>query len=481
MNFAFLGSHSQARRVWSAIANHPDHALRALVGITDSMLAELLVAQPNVRVKASWQDLLGEANQDIVVVAGSDEDVQTGAKQLAADGRAICLVPAAAQGSAFIYELSLIHDDNRVPLIPLIPALAHALIDQLRTIIRAGELGSLMLLRLERTLPSDVGSGLLSRAALDAALLDDVLIMRELGGNYSRVNELQSGANDAGVSMATVTLSGEGLAEATIITRVSEPGWTLVVSGANGEAELKLDAQANAGTLKIWRKDRPTEEVRTADESGSQPLLIQQLTAGLAQSGTRWAELTRAFETVEATRASLRRRRTIDLVFESTSERSIFKSHMTAVGCGLLTLTLFGLVGFLLLGAFLDSRSMTQRTAAAEGRIIQTTEFIDSSLTDSGRAHVADLGRSLERAPGAVLVMPEESADALNRQRLVAVQDEFAKTGHAEAAALVEIAKTPNRWAQLLLQILRIVWIAPLAIFLGLQALLFLTRPASRG
>jgi hypothetical protein len=191
--------------------------------------------------------------------------------------------------------------------------------------------------------------------------------------------------------------------------------------------------------------------------------------------------LTRAFETVEATRASLRRRRTIDLVFESTSERSIFKSHMTAVGCGLLTLTLFGLVAFLLLGAFLDSRSMTQRTAAAEGRIIQTSEFADAELTPGGRTHISDLGRSLERSPGAVFVMSDDSSQAVDSQRLAAVQAEFIKTGHAEVASLVEIAKAPNRWTQWLLQALRIAWITPLVFFLGLQTLLFLTRPASRG
>lgn len=481
MNFAFLGSHPHARRVWSAIADHPEHSLRAVVGIKDVSLAELFVAQPEARVKASWEDLLGDTNWDVVVVAGSDEVVQTGAKQLATDGRAICLVPSAAQGSAFIYELSLIHDDNRVPLVPLIPALAHTLIESLHAIVRSGELGSLMLLRLERTLPSDLGNGLLSRQMLDAVLLDDVLVMRSLGGNYSRVSDVHSGANEVGVSMSTVTLSGEGLPEATIVTRASEPGWTLVVSGSNGEAELRLDEHANSGRLVVRHKENPSDHVVEVQDSSSHTLLLQQLTTGLTKSATRWAELTRAFETVEATRASLRRRRTIDLVFESTSERSIFKSHMTAVGCGLLTLTLFGLVAFLLLGAFLDSRSMTQRTAAAEGRIIQTSEFADAELTPGGRTHISDLGRSLERSPGAVFVMSDDSSQAVDSQRLAAVQAEFIKTGHAEVASLVEIAKASNRWTQWLLQALRIAWITPLVFFLGLQTLLFLTRPASRG
>jgi hypothetical protein len=56
-------------------------------------------------------------------------------------------------------------------------------------------------------------------------------------------------------------------------------------------------------------------------------------------------------ELLAATQESLRRRRTIDVLFEAPSERNLFKSHMTAAGCGLLLLTPVLVVLYLLVAA----------------------------------------------------------------------------------------------------------------------------------
>ena len=52
---------------------------------------------------------------------------------------------------------------------------------------------------------------------------------------------------------------------------------------------------------------------------------------------------------MEGLAKSLRRRRTIDVHFDGVSERSAFKTQMTAIGCGVLTYLLFGLVAFLVI------------------------------------------------------------------------------------------------------------------------------------
>jgi hypothetical protein len=52
-----------------------------------------------------------------------------------------------------------------------------------------------------------------------------------------------------------------------------------------------------------------------------------------------WPELVKVFETADATHRSVKRRRTIDLHFEPMSERAIFKTQMTAMGCGVLIAT----------------------------------------------------------------------------------------------------------------------------------------------
>ena len=477
MKFALLGEHSDARCVRLAIARHRDHSLS--VAVAGTQAADVLALAPGVRLVESWEDLLATYTCDAVLFAGSDESVLAGAKQLAADGRPLFLVPQAAQGSAFIYELTLIHDDNRVPLIPVVVWRTHPLVEQLQAAILSGELGRVVLLRIERGLTTDRSPSVLSRDAINAALLDDVLLLRAIAGSFSRITAVYSGAGTEGVSMATVTLGGEGLPEATWIARVAARSWSLMVSGTEGEAVLLLDREQQSGQLEI----RPSNAPHRKSEDDGATVGTRALDAMLAardQAPALWTDLTRAFETVEATAASLRRRRTIDLHFETTSERAIFKSHMAASGCGLLLLTLFSLIAFLLLGAFLDSISRTQRTAVADGRIIQTTEFTDATaeLNESGLAHMAELTRQMARAPGPIFVMPASAE--LNTERVRTVVSKFAESGHPEAAALVDVAESQNPFAQLLLQVLRIAWIAPLAIFLVMQLLLFVSRPPSQ-
>src|SRR5690606_11836000 len=84
-------------------------------------------------------------------------------------------------------------------------------------------------------------------------------------------------------------------------------------------------------------------KVLTSAESRSQISLLLDAFAETVRgkpAGPTWNEWLRACETVDAARRSWKRRRTIDLHYETTSERSQFKTQMTAIGCGVLMLTL---------------------------------------------------------------------------------------------------------------------------------------------
>lgn len=510
MQFALLGDHPEALRVARSLASMPEHRLHAAAEVASSSASELLTAAPGLRLVRDWEEVLGSEVCEAALIGAASEVVLNGARQLASNGKPLLLVPLAAQGSAFIYELTLMHDDNRVPLVPVVPLVAHGLVERLQAAIDAGSLGRVVLLRLERGLVADREAGLMSRELLNGQFLHDALLLRMLGArcasradsgtdrqaagekahsrlhageSYSRITAVHSGTVDSGVSMATVTLGGEGLPEATWIAREAEPTWSLIVTGTDGEATLTLDRQSMAGRLVIKPKNGQRQ---TSDDDGTTACCraISIALAKLTHSTESWIELTRGFETVEATATSLRRRRTIDMNFETTSERSIFKSQMAAGGCSLLLLTLVGLVAFLLLGAFLDSRSMVQRSAEATGRIVQATEFeaSDANLNAVGRQHVSELARRLERSPEPIFVMPE-SSDAnsdLDRQRLATVASELKSRGLQHADAIVDHAKLPSAAAQWTLKVLRVAWIAPLMVFLGLQALLFVARPSSQ-
>jgi cytochrome bd-type quinol oxidase subunit 1 len=74
-----------------------------------------------------------------------------------------------------------------------------------------------------------------------------------------------------------------------------------------------------------------------------------------------WGELARDVEVVDAVERSIRRRRTIDVYFETPSERGIFKTQMTAVGCSLLMLTLAAVVCYLLAAATIEMPPLMKR------------------------------------------------------------------------------------------------------------------------
>jgi hypothetical protein len=480
MKFALLGYDPQAGPLLDALAADSEHSLDFAVGVPNEALGDLLANSPGLRICEFWEDL-HSTSFDRLLVAGQDAALLEGARQLAAGGQALALIPHAAQGSAFVYSLSLVHDDNQVLLTPIPTLATNPLVDELCGKIQAGGLGKVMLLRLDRQLKSS--GNLLTRPEVDAVLLDDVSLLRKVGGSYDRVTAVHAGGDPQAISQATVTLAGENAAEASWLCRPGAASWQLTVSGSEAEARLTFDLSSPSGRLEIQpASEEPVCESTTDRESIGRAHLAQATRADFRVED--WPEMTRSFETVEATHTSLRRRRTIDLYFETTSERSIFKSQMTAMGCGLLLLTLFGLVAFLLLGAFLDSRSVLQKNAEAGGRIVHEVEFTPetASLNPAGQQHIDELARKLERKSESVFVMPTEAdgqAD-LDSKRVAAVVEALVDRGRPEALQLVSLAELPNAFVQGLLKVLRVAWIAPLVLFLLMQTLLFITRPSAR-
>lgn len=498
MKFALLGWNPKIAPLLRAIAANAEHQMVLAAEIPQESLGELLETSPGIRVLGDWEELLVDTAADVTIVAGHSESVQAGAKQLAVDERRLALAPQASQGSAFVYELTLTHDDNQVPLVPIPDLVVHPLVTRLQKLIDSGDLGQIMLQRVERSIEADGSSGPsiqgLTREEVDAALFVDVPLLRFLGGNYNRITAVHSGPGDSEITLATVTLGGNDLAEATWTARAGKPAWSLEVTGSLGSATLTLD-ESRDGALAVNLTSVDSNVEVTGTEAPAHEALanenvdrlgqcqLEALLKSLEDPSHHWAEMTRAFETVEATHTSLRRRRTIDLFFETTSERSIFKSQMTAVGCGLILLTLLGLVAFLLLGAFVDSNSRLQKSAQADNRVVRNAEFISGTaqLNAAGLKHVSEIAGEARRSAETVFVMPanDDMESALNSERIAAVAATLAEAGHADSAAFVQLASVPHPLMLLSLKLLRVLWIAPLILFLLMQSLLFVTRPSS--
>ena len=493
MKFVLLGWSPSVLPVLWSLSQSADDVLIAAAEVPSSQTADLLEAAPGVRVLAGWESLLAELDADACLVAGSDESVIEGARQLASDGRALILLPEAGQGTAFVYELTLNQDDAGTPLIPLPHLPLHDLALQLKQLIADGELGDIVLFRLERSLPAGEAASL-TVPQIDAALFGDVALLRSLGGDYNRITAVRSaGSTEGAISLVTVTLGGDELAEATWSARAGESAWTLEVTGSRRSATLSFQPDLLIGSLSLstvaasdTNESSATPQECQEFESDGSRLGSTQLAATLQSADvqrTAWAEMTRTMETVEATHTSVRRRRTIDLFFETTSERSIFKSQMTALGCGLVLLTLAMLVVFLILGAMLDSRSLVQRNAEADGRILTVVEFEPESaaLNEAGQSHLKELSRHMARSPEPVFIMPDGDAitEGLDAARVGTVVEYFANAGQPKSALYVEIASIPHPVTMLLLTVLKYLWIAPLVLFLFMQSLIGLAKPSS--
>ena len=101
MEFALLGEDAVATSLVRAIGDCAEHGI--------------------VRGEAEWEQLLVDDAVDAVIVAGCEQDVLDGAKQLAAAGVPLLVVPHIGQGAGWVYELTLARDDSGVVLMPAFP------------------------------------------------------------------------------------------------------------------------------------------------------------------------------------------------------------------------------------------------------------------------------------------------------------------------------------------------------------------------
>ena len=354
MRFALLCDDLLARPLINALSNHVDgHRLTFAVRATDRS-DELLHKLQAITFVERWEDLSVEGEIDAVLVGGNDPSILEGTKQLATAGIPILFCPQADQGSTFVYELSLIRDDNQVSLFPLFWHRFDAAVDELKQALNDGQIGKVQFLQLNRALSRPSTSTPVSQAEVDSELLHDADLLRWLIGDYNQVTALRTAATNDGVLMQSVVLAGRSLPEAnwSISPIVGPDQWNLTVRGESGIAHLSRNALTRCWACEINGHRVEGVEIATARSviKAFEATTARHANVESSQRGTvnrEWGDLVKCFETVDATHRSVRRRRTIELHFEPMSERAIFKTQMTAIGCGLLIATFFLTLCFL--------------------------------------------------------------------------------------------------------------------------------------
>lgn len=350
--FALIGDHPDVLPLVRAIADSEDHRLIASWR-TDGIRDAVANCCSQITELESAAALSTDPQFDAVIVAGESPDVIGAARDAAEAGKSLLVWPLIEQDLGAIYELSLVKTDTPITLFPIFPLRVHPLVIKLRQMLDEGKLGVVQYLELKRALPPQAvtsESQLLTRAELDAAFLADVDMLRDLGGDYSLVTSLRTGSEEA-ISSVTTTLDCPQAPQATWTAKVgSEPSWELTIAGMRTTAKLTGNPADGTLTLAVDGPELTLEDETQHDDWGA--AVLDSFTAAKAgdKSQPDWDDMQRGFEIMHATHRSLRRKRTIELFFEAHSERSTFKTQMTAAGCCVIMFTLFALVVVLLSG-----------------------------------------------------------------------------------------------------------------------------------
>lgn len=464
MNFALLGDDPAALPLIEAVQQTGHRLVR--VALVDSLRQKCEAI--GSLAQGRWEDILIDSAVDAVIVSGNSDDVQAAAKQLASSGKPLLIVPQADFGTGCGYELSLIRDDSHVVLMPAFVHRADAELLSLSLKMNAGELGKVRRIQIEIELTSSVGSdSLLSENEIEAASVTDIDVLRWFGGNYDQVTSLRSGHTDQGCSQATLTLAGTGLADATWTARRGRQAtWRLIVETDQGSRTVERPASSPAPThliesfVSACRQEQATQTVQPD-----------------------WPDAVRVFDVLDAARRSLRRRRTIDLHFETLSERSQFKTQMTAMGCGLLLLTLFLMLGLLGLGSMLDSRDRAVKDSSAAGMLLTEADFESRTavMTAEAIARVDRIAERLKDEPKSVYLEPSDNPPSpeLDQRRRTEIVERLQTRGIIAADHRTLLAPTRSSGWDTLMRVLRLAWLAPLVVFLALQILLIVAKPAA--
>jgi predicted dehydrogenase len=390
MRFALLGEGPTAIAVARAVVASSSHRLICQVRVESldgpqSSTAAIPKAHsipflPGLRTVRTWTELLTDPDIDAIIVAGQEEELQPIVRQLVQAGKSVLVAPELVQSAAFFYELALVESEQPGRIFPMLGLRGHPLVARLQELISQGGLGNIRHVQFDRKIASHSvnGRALMSQFELANALLIDADLLRILCGSYDQVTASRSGDAAKGYSLTTVMLAGSSVPQ-TVWTAAAhvENKWAVTVSGDAGTAVL--EGNPIAGGLTLTRHRTPATpfaeeaavqetavEETAVEENGADPgnWLLEMFTLSqVPQSKSQtpadgrpedrpesnlWAELARAVELVDAVERSVRRRRTIDVYFETPSERGIFKTQMTAVGCSLLMLTLAAVVFYLL-------------------------------------------------------------------------------------------------------------------------------------
>jgi predicted dehydrogenase len=300
--------------------------------------------------------ILADPAIEAVIVAGALADRPAVLRRALQSERHVLCVHPADQRPETAYEASMIRQDVRRVLLPLLPEALHPAVRRLAEFVdrtpaygaSQSAIGRFRLLEVERAATGEVLGNL--DAAGEKPCFPGWDVLRRLGGELAEVSAFT--AEEEPKAGAPVVLCGRfergGLVQATLLPRQPGERWRLTVVGERGRAELLLPQGWDGPAQLGWRDADGEYHEEYWDRWDPWPTLVEAFEASVSgkEAGNLldWQDEVRALELDDSARRSARLRRTSVLAYPEANEEVGFKGTMTLVGCGLVWLMLAMLI-----------------------------------------------------------------------------------------------------------------------------------------
>ena len=354
MKFSVIGDQDAALELMHLIFNSSQHQLGPCC-LSGALADSVATAGIPLQLEASPENAFLTQGVTAVILALDDcEQILNLTRSASQSERCVIVLVPPSASTAFSFELHLLLDESPCSVVPLIGrmSLPDLAVDQSVLAESAGDAWHSQVLQISIQTSIKHVSGPALRQVI-VQLLD---LPGALGLQYSQLTAIESTAPSGALISRSITLGASAMSEqmlpAATITLLADSPSLLSTSGSNESPEA-TNGLAQPSTMKIKKLDGSQLELTT---SGSVNWLAR--IDWLCQNRDRCTEWMEAFSTsmelADAMDKSLRRRRTVDVYFDSGSERGVFKSQMTAIGCAVLSWTLFGMVAFLVIAQVAD-------------------------------------------------------------------------------------------------------------------------------
>ncbi len=333
MKFSVIGNNKSASRLIQELTESQEHTL--VVGAVYEELADSIVAERiPFHLAPTPEDAILEGRVECVIISLDDtEEILRLCRATAQAGKHVVVIPPAEASPAFSFELHLILDESSHAIIPLT---GRFLLQELP--VEKVDFGFSRNDVVQICCEMDCETT--TKKHRDIQIVKGLDILCACGFHYTQVTALESNAPDGSLLSLLITLSSQAAAEQ------NEPPATLTIKPSSVPP-------LQPGAIQIHQTDGRLKAILAAERTPALPK-IEWFCHSPKSCSNLMESFSETLELAEAVKKSLRRRRTVDVHFDSGSERGVFKSQMTAVGCGVLTFMMFGMVAYLVIAQLVE-------------------------------------------------------------------------------------------------------------------------------